>query len=206
MHLLAGLQEPTTGSVDWPAIGDRGALRPGPVGVVFQGPSLLPPLTVRRERRAAAPADGRVGARGATPRRSSSLALVGLAELAGKLPDELSGGQAQRVAIARALVDRAAADPRRRADGPARPRQRRPRDRRAARLPPTRPARRSSLTTHDPSIAEPLRAALVGRRRCPRRRTSRCTPHDAAMARGPHRASPRHASSPRPPASPWPSP
>ena len=37
-------------------------------------------------------------------RRSQLLALVGLAEIGGKIPDELSGGQAQRVAIARALV------------------------------------------------------------------------------------------------------
>ena len=50
--------------------------------------------------------DGRVGARGATLRRSQLLALVGLAEIGEKLPDELSGGQAQRVAIARALVRR----------------------------------------------------------------------------------------------------
>src|SRR4051794_41429814 len=46
LHLLAGLDDPTLGSVEWPALGDRGALRPGPVAVVFQGPSLLPPLTV----------------------------------------------------------------------------------------------------------------------------------------------------------------
>src|SRR4029077_3111566 len=37
MHLLSGLQEPSTGSVTWPALGDARALRPGPVGLVFQG-------------------------------------------------------------------------------------------------------------------------------------------------------------------------
>ena len=46
LHLMAGLDEPSVGSVAWPGIGPRGALRPGPVAVVFQGPSLLPPLTV----------------------------------------------------------------------------------------------------------------------------------------------------------------
>src|SRR4051794_38833966 len=46
LHLLAGLDDPTVGSVRWPAIGERGALRPGPVAVIFQGPSLLPALTV----------------------------------------------------------------------------------------------------------------------------------------------------------------
>ena len=35
-----------SGALAWPAIGDRSALRPGPVAVIFQGPSLLPSLTV----------------------------------------------------------------------------------------------------------------------------------------------------------------
>src|SRR5438270_697050 len=46
LHLLAGLDRPTQGTVEWPAIGDRQDLRPGPVAVVFQGPALLPALTV----------------------------------------------------------------------------------------------------------------------------------------------------------------
>jgi putative ABC transport system ATP-binding protein/lipoprotein-releasing system ATP-binding protein len=103
MHLLAGLQEPTVGSVAWPAIGDREALRPGPVGVIFQGPSLLPPLTVCEN--VALPLQ-LLGEEQGTARITALgfLDMVGLAELAEKLPDELSGGQAQRVAIARALV------------------------------------------------------------------------------------------------------
>src|SRR3989442_1720864 len=46
LHLMAGLDDPTVGTVAWPAIGERSALRPGPVAVIFQGPSLLPPLSV----------------------------------------------------------------------------------------------------------------------------------------------------------------
>src|SRR3954464_9973247 len=46
LHLLAGLDDPSVGSISWPAIGDRDALRPGPVAVIFQGPSLLPALSV----------------------------------------------------------------------------------------------------------------------------------------------------------------
>ena len=46
LHLIAGLDEPTSGSIEWPALGGRWDLRPGPVGIAFQGPSLLPPLTV----------------------------------------------------------------------------------------------------------------------------------------------------------------
>ena len=57
LHLLAGLDEPTLGTVDL-ARARRPATPCGParVAVVFQGPSLLPPLTVRRERRPAAAA------------------------------------------------------------------------------------------------------------------------------------------------------
>ncbi|MBX5469416.1 MAG: ATP-binding cassette domain-containing protein [Thermoleophilaceae bacterium] len=105
LHLLAGLDDPTVGTVAWPAIGDRGALRPGPVAVIFQGPSLLPPLTV--EENVALPlilagerdAEARMAAR-------SALELVDLLDLRHKLPEEISGGQAQRVAIARALAGR----------------------------------------------------------------------------------------------------
>src|SRR6185312_2866056 len=46
LHLMAGLDAPTAGRVTWPAIGERDDLRPGPVAVVHQGPSLLGPLTV----------------------------------------------------------------------------------------------------------------------------------------------------------------
>ena len=46
LHLMAGLDTPTAGVVTWPAIGGIDALRPGPIGMVFQGTSLLPPLSV----------------------------------------------------------------------------------------------------------------------------------------------------------------
>jgi putative ABC transport system ATP-binding protein/lipoprotein-releasing system ATP-binding protein len=105
LHLMAGLDEPTVGSVRWPAIGERGALRPGPVAVIFQGPSLLPPLTV--EENVALP----LVLRGEHDREAHeaarvALELVGVADLRDKLPEEISGGQAQRVAVARALVGR----------------------------------------------------------------------------------------------------
>src|SRR5437764_2309587 len=46
LHLVAALDEPTGGSIRWPALGAPDRLRPGPVAVSFQSPSLLPPLTV----------------------------------------------------------------------------------------------------------------------------------------------------------------
>ena len=83
LHLLAGLDDPTTGTVDWPAIGARGpAAARVRSAVVFQAPSLLPPLDVvenvalpaapaRRRRRPRAAATALDGAR--PPRASTSL-------------------------------------------------------------------------------------------------------------------------------------
>jgi putative ABC transport system ATP-binding protein/lipoprotein-releasing system ATP-binding protein len=103
LHLMAGLDEPTVGRVSWPAIGPLASLRPGPVAVIFQGPSLLPPLTV--EENVALP----LVLRGEHDREAHeaarvALELVGVADLRDKLPEEISGGQAQRVAVARALA------------------------------------------------------------------------------------------------------
>lgn len=105
LHLIAGLDEPTVGSVRWPSIGARDGLRPGPVAVVFQGPSLLAPLTVEQNVALPLVLEGR---RDHDARVSAGEALerLGLIELAAKLPEELSGGQAQRVAVCRALAGR----------------------------------------------------------------------------------------------------
>jgi ABC-type lipoprotein export system ATPase subunit len=103
LHLMAGLDDPTVGTVSWPAIGERSALRPGPVAVVFQGPSLLAPLTVLENVALPLVLEGaRDAAARATARQT--LARLDLDELADKLPEEISGGQAQRVAVARALA------------------------------------------------------------------------------------------------------
>jgi putative ABC transport system ATP-binding protein len=103
LHLLAGLDRPTTGELSWPALGGSPAGRPGTAGVVFQGPSLLPPLDVAEN--TALPLLLRGVAEGeAKARAAAALAQAGVADLAGKLPEELSGGQAQRVAVARVLA------------------------------------------------------------------------------------------------------
>src|SRR3954465_232481 len=105
LHLLAGLDDPTVGTVAWPLLGDRSALRPGPRPVIFQGPSLLPALTVREN--VALPLV-LAGVRDAQAGADADHALTSLAldDLADKLPEEISGGQAQRVAVARALAGR----------------------------------------------------------------------------------------------------
>jgi ABC-type lipoprotein export system ATPase subunit len=105
LHLMAGLDDPTSGAVTWPALGDKAALRPRLVGVVFQGPSLLPPLNV--EENVALPLTLAGTAPGpAAEAARSALAQLDLDGLADRLPEELSGGQSQRVAVARVLAAR----------------------------------------------------------------------------------------------------
>ncbi|WP_433202443.1 ABC transporter ATP-binding protein [Dactylosporangium sp. CS-047395] len=95
LHLLAGLDEPTTGVIRRPARGE--------VGVVFQGPSLLAPLDVAENVALPLLLAG-VRPVEAGVRAAAALRRAGVAGLAAQLPEELSGGQAQRVAVARVLA------------------------------------------------------------------------------------------------------
>jgi ABC-type lipoprotein export system ATPase subunit len=103
VHLLAGIDTPNSGTVTWPALVDEPRIRPGPIGVVFQAPSLLSPLTVV-ENVALPLLLGGASDTEATAAAHEALELLELDTLANKLPEELSGGQAQRVAIARVLA------------------------------------------------------------------------------------------------------
>jgi ABC-type lipoprotein export system ATPase subunit len=105
LHLLAGLDTPTSGTITWPGLDGSPAGRPGLVGMVFQGPSLLPPLDVTENIALPLLLAGCDETR-ARERAAAALHDVGLDELATRLPEELSGGQAQRVAVARALAAR----------------------------------------------------------------------------------------------------
>jgi ABC-type lipoprotein export system ATPase subunit len=103
LHLIAALDQPSAGVIEWPALGQPEDLRPGPVAVAFQGPSLLPPLTV--EENVALPAL----LAGGSPAAAAAAARVlieqlGLSDVASKLPEQISGGQAQRAGMARALM------------------------------------------------------------------------------------------------------
>ncbi len=105
LHLMAGLLEPTSGQVSWPGLGGRPTQRPGVVGTVFQGPSLLPPLDVVENVALPLLLQG-VTADEANVSARAALKALNLEGLANALPDELSGGQAQRVAVARVLACR----------------------------------------------------------------------------------------------------
>jgi putative ABC transport system ATP-binding protein len=110
MHILAGLDKPTSGEVSIAGtqittLGDNALtrLRRDHIGFVFQFFNLLPmltakenillPLTIAGEK----PEDGWF---------EQLVADVGMADRLSHRPSELSGGQQQRVAIARALVSR----------------------------------------------------------------------------------------------------
>jgi ABC-type lipoprotein export system ATPase subunit len=107
LHLLAGLDTATSGSIEWPALGERSGLRPGKIAIAFQGPSLLPALDVT-ENVALPLLLGGATEHDATAQATAMLDRMGLSDLARSVPDELSGGQAQRVGLARALVGRPA--------------------------------------------------------------------------------------------------
>ena len=110
MHILAGLDQPTAGSVEIAgkeisALSDKQltALRRDHVGFVFQAFNLLPTLTA--EENITLPLD-LAGRRIERDHLDALIERVGLSERRGHRPAELSGGQQQRVAIARALIAR----------------------------------------------------------------------------------------------------
>jgi NitT/TauT family transport system ATP-binding protein len=94
LNLIAGLDRPTTGSIDTPAEGSA---------VMFQESALMPWLTARANVELALRLRGVPRA----ARRGEALELldvVNLADAGEKRPHELSGGMRQRVALARALA------------------------------------------------------------------------------------------------------
>ncbi|MHB9020881.1 MAG: ABC transporter ATP-binding protein [Halothiobacillus sp.] len=102
MHLMAGLDVPTSGTLMWPELGAPDTLLPEQIALVFQAPSLLEPLTVSENVALPLLLANSTGDIAAAVR--AALATFHLQELAHKLPEELSGGQMQRVAMARAIV------------------------------------------------------------------------------------------------------
>jgi putative ABC transport system ATP-binding protein len=105
LHLMAGLERPTTGELSWPGLGGDPRRQRDLVGVVFQAPSLLEPLDVAENTELPLLLAG-VDADEARRRALAALTTLHIDDLARRLPEELSGGQAQRVAVARVLAGR----------------------------------------------------------------------------------------------------
>ncbi|MEZ5786882.1 MAG: ABC transporter ATP-binding protein [Xanthobacteraceae bacterium] len=103
LRLVAGLSQPSSGTLTW--CDEQGGTAAGRrnIGFVFQDPTLMPWATVAAN--VALPLRLTGVSRAVTkPRIAEFLARVGLAGFAGALPRELSGGMRMRVAIARALA------------------------------------------------------------------------------------------------------
>src|SRR3954452_12836548 len=110
MHILAGLDQPSEGSVsiagiEIPGMNDKQLtrLRRDHIGFVFQFFNLLPMLTA--EENILLP----LSIAGEKPEREwfeELLETVGIADRSTHRPSQLSGGQQQRVSIARALISK----------------------------------------------------------------------------------------------------
>jgi ABC-type lipoprotein export system ATPase subunit len=128
LHLMAGLETATAGALSWPGLvacdevvrrqrtlsgglaafagrplGGHPLAHPGRIGIVFQGPSLLPALDALENVAFPLQLAG-AGDHEAKKLAWDALNRLAITELAGSLPQELSGGQAQRVAVARVIA------------------------------------------------------------------------------------------------------
>jgi putative ABC transport system ATP-binding protein len=108
MHILAGLDKPTSGSVTVAGTeittlkdSELTKLRREHIGFVFQFFNLLPMLSADENIRLPLSI---AGTKPDKPFYDQLIASVGLGDRLSHRPSELSGGQQQRVAIARALV------------------------------------------------------------------------------------------------------
>jgi putative ABC transport system ATP-binding protein len=110
LTIAGSLEAPTTGDVmvnGKNVVGmsrnDKARLRRRTIGYVFQDFNLLAGLTAVENVSLPLELDG-TPMKQARAQGMAALEELGLAERAGRFPDELSGGERQRVAIARAIV------------------------------------------------------------------------------------------------------
>jgi NitT/TauT family transport system ATP-binding protein len=103
-RLVAGLEEPSGGEM---LLDGKPIHGPGPDrGMVFQGYTLFPWLTVLKNVMFGMEVSGAASSTEAESEAKMWLEMVGLTKFARSYPHQLSGGMKQRVAIARALANR----------------------------------------------------------------------------------------------------
>jgi putative ABC transport system ATP-binding protein len=115
MHVMAGLDTPTSGRVwlgetELTSLGDRELtrVRRRSAGFVFQSFNLVPVLDVRSNILLPFELDGHRPSKDELTWIDHLIGTLGLSARTAQRPYELSGGQQQRVAIARALATRPA--------------------------------------------------------------------------------------------------
>jgi putative ABC transport system ATP-binding protein len=112
LNMLTGIDHPSEGTVrinstDVHTLNESSlaAWRGKNIGIVFQFFQLIPTLTIAENILLAMDFVNVIPGRERAKRALALLAQVGIAQHAGKLPSELSGGEQQRAAIARALAN-----------------------------------------------------------------------------------------------------
>lgn len=109
LNLIGAMDRPDSGSLEFKGADmtrwndhARTAFRRARLGFVFQAFNLLPTLNVRENVELPLELNGLADER----RVSELLAALGIAALAERFPDQISGGEQQRTAIARAIAHR----------------------------------------------------------------------------------------------------
>ncbi len=112
LYCLSGMDRISSGSVrfldhELATLGedDLALLRRSEIGFVFQQINLLPRLTLLENVTVAGYLDRRSSAADVHDRALGLLRRFGLADLAHRMPGQVSGGEQQRVAVARALIN-----------------------------------------------------------------------------------------------------
>jgi NitT/TauT family transport system ATP-binding protein len=105
LRIVAGLGEPTSGTIEWPSAAswDAAGNPEREIGFVFQEPTLMPWATVFSNVWLPLRLKG-ISKSAAEREVTATLKMVGLEQFADSYPRELSGGMKMRVSIARALV------------------------------------------------------------------------------------------------------
>lgn len=113
LYTLSGMDQPTGGEVSYRdrvishlKEKDMASLRAEEFGFVFQHAHLVSNLTLFENVAVTGYLDRRQGEKEVRERTEKLLRQMNITEAAGRLPSQVSGGEAQRAAVARAIINR----------------------------------------------------------------------------------------------------